>query len=153
MILRKTQLVTNRESGTETTRGGSPDSIRYSDEGGLTQFGAYVQTLQPGARSSDRHWHEKEDEFLYMLSGEVTVIENDGAHALQPGDVACWPGGMANAHHVVNQSDAPCTYLIVGTRLDRDITRYPDSGQIQYDEGGTWRICRADGTLIREGTK
>ena len=97
--------------------------------------------------------HENEDEFLYVLSGEATVIENDGAHVLQPDDVACWPGGVANAHHVVNRTDAPCTYLIVGSRLDRDITHYPDSGQIQYDEEDTWRICRADGTLIREGTK
>jgi uncharacterized cupin superfamily protein len=153
MIVRKAQLMTNRESGTQAAQGDALNSLRYSDAGGLTQFGAYVQTLQPGARSSDRHWHENEDEFLYVLSGEATVIENDGAHALQPGDVACWPGGVANAHHVVNRTDAPCTYLIVGSRLDRDITHYPDSGEIQYDEVATWRICRADGTLIRGGTK
>lgn len=153
MIIRKAQLMTNRNNEAEAAQGNTPNSLRYSDAGGLTQFGAYVQTLQPGARSSDRHWHENEDEFLYVLSGEATVIENDGAHVLQPGDVACWPGGAANAHHVVNQTDAPCTYLIVGSRLDRDITHYPDSGQIQYDEVDAWQICRADGTLIRGRTK
>ena len=54
------------------------ESLRVSDAGGLTQFGAYVQTLQPGQRTSNRHWHEREDEFLYMLSGEATVVEDDG---------------------------------------------------------------------------
>ena len=127
------------------------ESLRYSDAGGLTQFGAYVETLQPGSRSSDRHWHEEKDEILYMLSGEATVIEEDGAHPIRPGDAACWPAGAANAHQVVNKSDAPCSYLIFGTRVTHEIVHYPDTGKILYNEGETWRLHSADGTLIKEG--
>jgi uncharacterized cupin superfamily protein len=146
MIIRKDQQPVDR--GTEERA----ERLQYSDAGGLTQFGAYVETLQPGSRSSDRHWHEEEDEFLYMLSGEATVIEEDGAHLLHPGDAACWPAGTANAHQVVNRSGAPCTYLIFGTRMAYDIVHYPDVGKILYDEGGTWRLHRTDdGSLIKGG--
>ena len=146
MIIRKDQPPVDR--GTEERA----ERLQYSDAGGLTQFGAYVETLQPGSRSSDRHWHEEEDEFLYMLSGEATVIEEDGAHLLHPGDAACWPAGTANAHQVVNRSGAPCTYLIFGTRMAHDIVHYPDVGKILYDEGGTWRLHRTDdGSLIKGG--
>jgi uncharacterized cupin superfamily protein len=126
-------------------------SARLSEEGGLTQFGAYVETLEPGARSSDRHWHAREDEFLYVLTGEATVIEDDGAHLLLPGDAACWPAGTANAHHVVNRSAAPCSYLIVGTRVSHDVCHYPDSGRTLHTEGGTWRLEDAEGRTIRSG--
>ena len=151
MIIRKGQP--RADPGTEgrADRFGAFESLRYSEAGGLTQFGAYVETLQPGSRSSDRHWHEEEDEFLYMLSGEAAVIEEDGAHLLHPGDAACWPAGTANAHQVVNRSDVPCTYLIFGTRVAHDIIHYPDVGRILYFDCGTWRLHRIDGTLIKEG--
>lgn len=130
---------------------GTVDTAGFSDAGGLTQFGGYVQTLQPGARSSNRHWHEKEDEFLYVLVGEVTVTENDGEHVLHPGDAACWPAGVPNAHHVSNRSDAPCSYLIVGTRLTQDVCHYPDLGRTLYSEGETWRLVDADGQVVKTG--
>ena len=82
----------------------------YSNAGGLTQFGAYVVNLEPGSRSSDRHWHEEEDEFMYVLSGEATVVENDGAHVLHSGDAACWSAGVSDAHHVINQSSSSCSF-------------------------------------------
>ncbi len=148
MIIRKDQPQADQGTEERTER------LGYSDAGGLTQFGAYVETLQPGARSSDRHWHEEEDEFLYMLSGEATVIEEDGPHPLHPGAAACWQAGAATAHQVVNRSGAPCTYLIFGTRVTHDIVHYPDVGKPQYDfEDGTWRLQRTDGTLIKEGKK
>ncbi len=130
---------------------GAFESKLYSDAGGLTQFGAYLETLQPGSRSSERHWHEEEDEFLYVVSGEATVIEDDGAHVLQPGDAACWPAGRPNAHQVVNRSDAPCSYLIVGTRVTHDVCPYPDAGRVLHTEGETWRMLRDDGTVIKTG--
>ncbi len=102
MIIRKGQPQSDQEIGEGT------ELLQYSDAGGLTQFGAYVETLQPGAQSSERHYHEEEDEFLYMLSGEATVIEDDGAHPLHRGDAACWATGTANAHQVVNRSGTPC---------------------------------------------
>ena len=92
MIIRKDHVPVDRETDESTQKYGASESLQYSDAGGLTQFGAYVHTLQPGSRSSDRHWHEEEDEFLYMLSGEATVIEDDGPHLLEPGDAACWRG-------------------------------------------------------------
>ena len=146
MIVRKGQAPADRETDERTER------LKYSDAGGLTQFGAYVETLQPGSRSSDRHWHEDEDEFLYVLSGEATVVEEDGAHLLHPGDAACWPAGAANAHQVVNRSETPCTYLIFGTRMAHDVVHYPETGKTLYDEDGTWRLHRTDdGSLIKGG--
>lgn len=146
MIIRKDRAPSERVDGEEV------EQLQYSDAGGLTQFGAYVEILQPGAISSHRHYHEEEDEFLYVVSGEATVIEDDGPHSLRPGDAACWPAGEANAHQVVNRSDSLCAYLIFGTRMARDITHYPDAGRILYDEDGAWRLHRADdGTLIKEG--
>jgi uncharacterized cupin superfamily protein len=95
---------------------GSVDTARLGDAGGITQFGVSLQVLQPGAKSSIRHWHHHVDEYLFVVSGEVTVTEDDGAHVLQPGDSACWPAGVRNGHTVSNRSASPCSYLIVGTR-------------------------------------
>jgi uncharacterized cupin superfamily protein len=100
---------------------GARESLHLSEAGGLAQFVAHVHTLHPESRSSDRHWHEEEDEFLYMLSGEATVIEEDGPHLLQAGDAACWPAGTASAHQVVNPSGALCSYLILGSGVVPDV--------------------------------
>jgi uncharacterized cupin superfamily protein len=152
MIVRKAQAPADPEAEERAEHYGAHQRLRYSDAGGLTQFGAHVETLEPGSRSSNRHWHEEEDEFLYVVSGEATVIEEDGAHVLGPGDAACWPAGAANAHQVVNRSDAPCTYLIVGTRMAREVIHYPDLGRIGSIEGETRRLHSADdGALIMEG--
>lgn len=145
MIIRKGQPPTAQDTGEGQER------LQYSEAGGLTQYGAHVETLQPGAQSSERHYHEQSEEFLYVLSGEATVVEEDGAHLLHPGDAACWPAGAANAHQVVNRSGAPCTYLIFGTRVARDILHYPDLGRIGYRDSVTWRLESTDGTLIMEG--
>ena len=135
----------------QAQRLGRYSSARLSEDGGLTQFGAYIETLEPGSRSSDRHWHEREDEFLHMLTGEAVLVENDGEHPLRPGDTACWPAGVPNAHHLINRSNAPCSYLIVGTRVTHDVCHYPDSGRTLYTEGDTWRVEDADGRVIRSG--
>ena len=132
-------------AGTSTRR-------NYSAAGGLTQFGAYLETLAPGARTSDRHWHEVEDEFLLMISGEATVIEDDGSHVIGPGDAACWPGGVANAHTVENRSDAPCSFLILGTKQKQDRCHYPDLGRTQIDDWPDWSIVDdATGQVLKEG--
>lgn len=146
-------IVRENKAPVEWMDGGRIEKFQYSDAGGLAQFGAYGEILQPEAESSHRHYHEEEDEFLYAISGEATVIEDDGEHTLHPGDAACWPACDTNAHHVVNRSDEPCTYLIFGTRMSRDTVHYPDSGRVLYDdEDGTWRLHLAsDGTLLNEG--
>ena len=130
---------------------GVMETESFSDSAGLKQYGAYLQTLQPGARSSTRHWHEREDEFLYVVSGQVTVVENDGRHVLEPGDAACWPAGVPNAHHVLNESSEPCSFLIVGTRLTDDICHYPDVGKTLYTEGENWRVEDAAGKVLKSG--
>lgn len=150
MIIRRSQVPLINADG-ETHERGAYESLRYSEAGGLTQVGAHVETLHPGSQSSDRHWHEEEEEFLYVIAGEATVIENDGAHVLHAGDAACWPAGVANAHTVINRSATPCTYLVVGTRPTHDVCHYPDDGRILYTEGETWRLVATDGTLIKSG--
>src|SRR5438132_12372448 len=151
MIIRKDHIDDDQGTENRAERYGAFQLLRYSQAGALTQFGAYVETLQPGSRSSDRHWHEEEDEFLYVVSGEATVIEDDGVHLLLPGDAACWPAGTANGHQVLNRSKAPCTYLVVGTRAPRDVVHYPDREQVLYNEGDRWRLLRTDGTLLKSG--
>ena len=152
MIIRKEQVPVDRRPEEDRQMYGTSESRHFSGAGGLTQFVARVETLQPGSRSSDRHWHEEEDEFLYVLSGEASVIEEDGAHPLGPGDAACWPAGVANAHQVLNRSGAPCSYLIFGSGAVPDVVHYPERGEILYAfEDGSWRLQRTDGTLIKEG--
>lgn len=148
MIIRHGTARTKRRENDDY---GEMQTASLGDSGGLTQYGAMLQTLAPGARSSMRHWHEREDEFLYVVSGAVTVIEDDGRHRLGPGDAACWPAGVSNAHCVVNESDQPCSYLVVGTRVRHDVCHYPDAGRTLHTEGETWRLVDADGHVLRSG--
>ncbi|WP_380785992.1 cupin domain-containing protein [Sphingomonas sp. R86521] len=91
----------------------------------LTEFGVSHVTLAPGAWSSQRHWHATEDEFVVMLAGEAVLVEDDAETMLRAGDVAAFPKGIANGHHLQNRSDAPCVFVAVGAgpRGDGD---YPD---------------------------
>ncbi len=120
----------------------------YSDTGGLTQFGAFVETLASGASSSDRHWHEAEDEFLYMIAGEAVLTEDDGDHILRPGDACAWPAGVPNAHQIRNRSDAPCSYLIAGTRAPSDRVHYADIDKPYTRDNGTVMRTRRDGSPL-----
>ncbi|OYQ28849.1 transcriptional regulator [Sandarakinorhabdus cyanobacteriorum] len=95
--------------------------------GELTQFGANLVTLEPGAWSSQRHWHSHEDEMVVMLAGEAVLVEEDGETLLRPGDIACFPAGSANGHHLQNRSALPCRFLAIGTdRIEIDECHYPD---------------------------
>ncbi len=123
MILRQHQFPVERRS---TPGWGTVTTHRLGDAGALTQFGVSVQTLAPGAKSSVRHWHAHVDEFLFVLSGEVTVTEDDGAHTLHAGDAACWPAGVRNGHTLSNRSSQPCTCLLVGSRSGDDAATYVD---------------------------
>ena len=78
---------------------------------GLTDFGATHVVLKPGAWSSQRHWHDGEDEFLVMLTGEAVLAEDDGETLLRAGDIAAWPKGSTNGHHLRNESDADCSFI------------------------------------------
>jgi uncharacterized cupin superfamily protein len=87
---------------------------RLAPASGLTDFGASHVVLKPGAWSSQRHWHDGEDEFLVMLSGEAVLVEDDGRTVLRPGDCAAWPKGSTNGHHLRNESGVDCEFVAVG---------------------------------------
>jgi uncharacterized cupin superfamily protein len=87
---------------------------RLSPATGLTDFGVSHVTLKPGAWSSQRHWHDGEDEFLVMISGEAVLVEDEGRTILRAGDCAAWPKGSTNGHHLRNESDRDCTFVCVG---------------------------------------
>ena len=87
---------------------------RLAPAAGLTDFGASHVVLKPGAWSSQRHWHNGEDEFLVMLTGEAVLVEDDGRTVLKPGDVAAWAKGTGIGHHLINESDSDCSFIVVG---------------------------------------
>jgi uncharacterized cupin superfamily protein len=116
-----------------------------SDPGGLTQFGAFIETLPPGSRSSFRHWHETEDELVYVLHGQITLIEETETMLL-PGDCAAWPAGAPVGHCLENRSTADARYLVIGTRNSDDTFHYPDHDLITHKMGTARRYTHADGT-------
>ncbi len=103
---------------------------------GLKQFGVNLVTLAPGAWSSQRHWHAHEDEFIYVLEGEVTLVTDAGEKILGAGMAAGFPAGRANGHHLINRSDAPVLYLEVGTRAESEEAQYSDIDMIARKENG-----------------
>lgn len=92
----------------------------------LTQFGAFIHVLQPGTRSSIKHWHSNEDELIYVLEGEVAVLEGTAESILQPGDAATFKAGDPVGHSLWNKSASPTRVLVVGTRAQTDRITYPD---------------------------
>lgn len=121
-----------------------------SDAGGLTQFGAALERLLPGGRSSQTHWHTHEDEFLYLISGTLTVIEGETETQIGPGDALCWKAGSEVGHSLRNDSDAEAVYIIVGTRDPQDVCHYPGcdlrSEPVPGDDSGRHRYVHLDGT-------
>src|SRR6516162_6248522 len=99
---------------------------RLGNAAGLDQFGVNLTTLKPGAASALRHWHEKEDELVYILQGEVVLIEDGGETVLKPGDAAGFKANVPNGHHLVNKSSRDAVFLEVGTRSKHERAEYPD---------------------------
>ena len=93
---------------------------------GLDQFGVNLTTLKPGAASALRHWHEREDELVYVLQGEVALIEDGGEQILRPGDAAAFKANSGNGHHLVNRSSGDAVYLEIGARAKHERVHYPD---------------------------
>jgi len=87
---------------------------RLAPAGGLTDFSVSHVILKPGAWSSQRHWHNGEDEFLVMLAGEAVLVEDDGETVVKAGDCVAWAKGNTNGHHLRNESDADCVFVVVG---------------------------------------
>jgi uncharacterized cupin superfamily protein len=99
---------------------------RLARAAGLTHFGVNICTLKPGAASSQRHWHEKEDELIYVLTGEVVLREDNGETVLKPGDAAAWKAGVANGHCLINRSDSDAVFIEVGTRAPAERAYYSE---------------------------
>ncbi len=96
------------------------------DAFGLTRFGVNLVELPPAAWSSQRHWHTHEDEFIYVVSGELTLVTDDGEQLLTPGMVAGFPAGDRNGHHLINNGEGLACYLEIGDRNGQDEVFYPD---------------------------
>jgi len=99
---------------------------RLGDAVGITQFGVNLVELGPGDMSAQRHWHETEDEFVYVLEGELTLVTDEGEQILAAGLCAGFPAGKASGHHLINRSKTAARYLEVGTRVKNDIVHYSD---------------------------
>src|SRR5690606_30821898 len=109
---------------------------RLGPVNGLTKMGVSHVTLEPGAWSSQRHWHREEDEFVVMLSGEAVLIDDAGEHVMRAGDCATFPAGEANGHHLQNQTDQPCVFIAVSAGdKARDSGEYPDVDMVFGPEG------------------
>ena len=120
------------------SRMGDRAKQRLSDACGLTKFGVNLVTLAPCAQSALRHWHTLEDEFVYVLSGEVALITNNGEQILRAGMCAGYPAGNRDGHHMINRSDAAAQYLEIGSRIEGDNAFYPDDDLMWVEtEGGT----------------
>jgi uncharacterized cupin superfamily protein len=111
----------------------------------LTQFGVNLVTLPAGAWSSQRHWHAHEDEFIYVLQGEVTLVTDTGQKTLTAGMAAGFPAGKADGHHLINQSDNPALYLEVGTRAENEVAQYSDIDMVARKEGGRFVFTHKNG--------
>jgi len=117
---------------------------RLSDAFRLSQFGANLVELPPGAWSSQRHWHERQDEFIYVVEGEVTLVTDEGETVLKPGMFAGFRAGVANGHHLTNRSSSLARVLEVGTRTAEETAHYSDI-DMMYREG--------EGYLTHDGRK
>lgn len=135
-----------------SNRTGYPDPFHHEMAGrwwkriaplaGLTELGASHVVMEPGAWSSQRHWHEGEDELVIMLTGKAILVEDEGEVEVGPGDVLAWAKGVANGHHLINRSDEPCSFIAIsagrnegGAYSDVDMIWTPDE-----------RFCRRDGS-------
>jgi len=119
--------------------------IMLGDVVGLTQFGVNLTRLKPGALSAQRHWHETEDEFVFVVEGEATLIEDGGETILRAGDCAGWKAGSPIGHCLVNKSNADVVFVEIGTRAPTEQCHYPDVDlHMKKDDGGV-RFTRKNG--------
>lgn len=117
---------------------------RLGDAGGLVDFGVNLTRLPPGEWSSQRHWHSHEDEFVFVLEGELVLVEDGGETVLRTGDAAAFPKASGNGHHMINRSQRDAVYLEIGSRHPDDVTTCSDVDMVSANADGVFR--RKDGT-------
>ncbi|NJK67057.1 MAG: cupin domain-containing protein [Microcoleus sp. CSU_2_2] len=123
---------------------------RLGNAAGLKNFGVNLVRLAPGSCSAIRHWHTRQDEFIYVLEGEVTLVTNSGEQVLKLGIAAGFPAGEADGHHLVNRTDSDVVYLEIGDRTDGDSANYPDDDLIAKASGNGWIFTHKNGEIYEE---
>ena len=119
---------------------------RLGDAAKLQNFGVNLVKLEPGSWSAIRHWHFLQDEFVYILEGEVTLVTNIGEQALKAGMAAGFPAGEADGHHLINRSNSAVIYLEIGDRTPKEEVNYPDVDlTAKYSHNG-WLFTHKDGS-------
>lgn len=121
-------------------------SLRLGDAGGLTQFGANMVILQPGAASSMRHWHRYEDEFVMVTQGELVLEQDEGEIIMRRGECAAFPAGDPNGHRFINRTDREARFLVVGTKAADEVATYSDVDMKVTFKDGKGRFTRKDGS-------
>lgn len=120
---------------------------RLGDAARLQNFGVNLVRLAPGSCSTLRHWHTCQDEFIYVLEGEVTLITNSGEQVLKSGMAAGFPAGDADGHHLINHTDSDVVYLEIGDRTSGDSANYPDDNLIAKASEKGWIFTHKNGEL------
>ena len=123
---------------------------KIGDAVGLTQFGVNIARIKAGGASALRHWHETEDEFIFVLEGELVLQENDGEVKLRPGDAAGWRANGGIGHCLINRGTRDAVYLEVGTRSMAERVHYPDVDFAMERDDTSRRGMRKNGELIKE---
>jgi uncharacterized cupin superfamily protein len=122
---------------------------RLGDAAGLRDFGVNLMRLPPGDWSSQRHWHSHEDEFVYVLQGELTLVEDAGETILCAGEAAAFAKNTGDGHHLINRSATTAVYLEVGSRSPLDLTTCSDIDLKSAAADG--RFVHKDGTPYPDG--
>ena len=120
---------------------------RLGDAAKLKNFGVNLTKLAPGSCSALRHWHTKQDEFIYVLEGELTLVTDEGEQILTPGMAAGFPAGVADGHHLINRSNSIAIYLEIGDRTPKDEVNYPDVDLVAKSGPDGRAFTHKDGSL------
>lgn len=132
------------------SRMGDSAWLPLGDAFGLTQFGVNLETLQPGAESALRHWHDLEDEFVYVLSGELVLRTDRGETTMIAGMCVGFKAGEEDAHHLVNRSEAEASFFVIGSRVPDDMAFYPDDDLIWVKGEDGYNAMHKSGEPYRE---
>jgi uncharacterized cupin superfamily protein len=122
---------------------------RLGDHAGLKNFGVNLTRLDPGAESSMRHWHARQDEFVYVIEGEITLVTDAGRQKLTPGMAAGFPAGKTDGHQLVNETSKPVLYLEIGDRTPGDSAAYSDVDMAARMVDGKFVFTHKDGTPFK----
>lgn len=123
-------------------------SLRLGDAGGLTQFGANLVILAAGAKSSLRHWHLNEDEFVMVTTGSCTLVDDTGETTMGVGDCAAFPAGDANGHHFINNTTSEARFLVIGSRKNPETATYADVDMMVALQDGAATFTKRDGSPL-----